>query len=69
VWEEPASGPRLIGGYTESEHQAFKEGYYCDLARAAREACAAGSGGAEAYDRCLALQSYYTYSRHCGYQP
>jgi hypothetical protein len=63
------AAPRRIGGYTEAEHQAFKESYYCDLGRAAREACATAGGGAEAYDQCLALQSYHTYSRHCGYQP
>jgi hypothetical protein len=59
----------LINGYTPQEQRAFKESYSCDLASVAREACESVKGGDEEYEQCLSLRQYYTYSRHCGYEP
>lgn len=59
----------LIENYTAEDLQAFKENYACDLAREARESCDTAYAEPDAYDRCLSLRQYFSYSRHCGYQP
>ncbi len=61
--------PKVIGDYTAEDLQRFKKHYSCDLAREARESCEIGYADPHAYDRCLSLRQYYSYSRHCGFQP
>jgi len=64
----PMPDTQRVGDYTVIEHRQFKEAYYCDLALQARGQCE-HVAQQEVYEQCLSLRSYYTYSRHCGYQP
>lgn len=54
---------------TEEDYQILKENYNCELAIQARETCEKVWRGEEAHQQCLAMNSYFTYSRHCGMQP
>lgn len=65
---QPLPSEKIVGEYTIAEHMAFKEQYYCDLAEQARAQCEIHLDE-DNYKKCLSLRSYYTYSRHCGYQP
>ncbi|PUB76281.1 MAG: hypothetical protein DBP03_04780 [gamma proteobacterium symbiont of Ctena orbiculata] len=65
---QPLPDEKTVGDYTIAEHMVFKEQYYCDLAEQARAQCESHPDESS-YKRCLSLRSYFTYSRHCGYQP
>jgi len=56
-------------GIDEEQYQVMKEDYFCDLAATARENCELQQRSEEAMEICLKMGSYYTNSRHCGYQP
>ncbi len=56
-------------GINKEDHQVLKEDFFCDLALTARENCELQPRDELAMELCLKMSSYYTNSRHCGYQP
>jgi hypothetical protein len=56
-------------GLNEEDHKVLKEDFFCELALTARENCELQPRDELAMELCLKMSSYYTNSRHCGYQP
>lgn len=69
VGNQRVEQPAIIGEMTASDLQVMKESYSCDLARTARRDCDTAYENPSTHEMCLSLRQYYTYSRHCGYQP